>query len=112
MQLPHFTKEEIKHCAKGKTANRATNLGQYLAIPDNMKKGLAAFLDKKNSNVLRFCALFPNIIMETGVYVNDEKDNKVYKSDLLTIKVCITHNNLSLWKTKEEGISFRSFFCS
>lgn len=94
LQLPHFTDEEVKHCEKGKAANRANTLLQYLKIPDENKKGLANMTDEQKEDVLKCCALIPDITVETQVYVDDDEDDKVYEGDLLTVEVCITRNNL------------------
>jgi len=95
MQLPHFTAEEVKHCEKGKGANRVKDLAAYLKIPDESKKGLADMTEEDKNDVLKCCALMPNITVESGVYVDDDEDDKVYEGDLVTVEVCITRNNLT-----------------
>jgi len=94
LQLPHFTAEEVKHCEKGKTANRAHNLLQYIKLPDENKKGLAGFTEEQKKDVLECCKIFPEITVDYQVYVDDDDDDKVYEGDLLTIEVCLTRVNL------------------
>jgi len=94
LQLPHFTANEVKHCEKGKGANRAKDLAAYLKIPDDQKKGLANMTEDEKNDVLKCCALMPDISVETGVYVDDDEDDDVYEGDLVTVEVVITRNNL------------------
>jgi len=94
LQLPHFTEEEVNHCIKGKAANRANNLLEYVAQPDENKKGLANMTEEQKKDVLKVCKLMPDITVDTSVYVDDDEDDKVYEGDLLTIEVCLTRNNL------------------
>jgi len=51
LQLPHFTEEEANHCIKGKAANRANNLLEYVAQPDENKKGLANMTEEQKKDV-------------------------------------------------------------
>lgn len=99
LQLPHFTENEVKHCEKGKGANRANNLAAYLKVPDDQKKGLVNMTEAEKNDVLTCCALMPNITVETGVYVDDDEDDNVYEGDLVSIEVCLTRNNLKEGQT-------------
>jgi len=99
LQLPHFTPNEVKHCEKGKGANRANNLAAYLKVPDDTKKGLANMTDEEKNDVLKCCSLLPDITVQSGVYVDDDEDDDVYEGDLVTVEVCITRNNLKEGQT-------------
>jgi len=94
LQLPHFTAEDAKHCEKAKASQRATNVLQFIKIPDEDKKGMAYMTDEQKADVLACCKLFPQIAVDYQVYVDDDEDDKVYEGDLLTIEVCITRTNL------------------
>jgi len=95
LQLPHFTNAEAVHSVKAKASNRAINLAQYVKLPDENKKGLANMSDEEKKDVLKCCELFPNISVNTQVYVDDDEDDKVYEGDLLSVEVCLTRNNLT-----------------
>jgi len=94
LQLPHFTNTEVKHCEKGKPSNRATNLNQYIKLPDENKKGLSSMSEQQKKDILDCCALFPDITVDSKVYVDDDEDDKVYEGDLCSVEVCLTRNNL------------------
>ena len=93
LQLPHFTNEEVQHCAKGKV--HASNIAQYKALPDNQKKGMADFSASQKQDVLEYLKIFPDISVSARIFVDDDEDDKVYEQDLVTIEVTITRNNLA-----------------
>lgn len=45
-------------------------------------------------DVMEFLKIFPDITVETKVFVDDDEDDNVYENDLVTIQVKITRNNL------------------
>jgi len=92
LQLPHFTKEEIKHCEKGK--NKVSSISAYRDVPDGQKKGMAHFTPEQKDDVAQYLKMFPDITVETKVYVDDDEDDKVYEGDLCNVRVTITRNNL------------------
>lgn len=94
LQLPHFTDEEVKHCAKGKASHQAKSLVEYMAIPDDQKKGLADFTEVQKEDVLKCCGIIPDLKVESTVFVDDDEDDKVYEGDLCTVKVTLTRQNL------------------
>eukprot|EP00544_Gedaniella_sp_CCMP2646_P006368 CAMPEP_0202483462 /NCGR_PEP_ID=MMETSP1361-20130828/2702_1 /ASSEMBLY_ACC=CAM_ASM_000849 /TAXON_ID=210615 /ORGANISM="Staurosira complex sp., Strain CCMP2646" /LENGTH=637 /DNA_ID=CAMNT_0049111739 /DNA_START=101 /DNA_END=2014 /DNA_ORIENTATION=- len=94
LQLPHFTHQEVKHCEKGKASQRATNIQEYRAIPNDEKKGMADFTEEQKQDVYKTLQVIPDISVESMVYVDDDEDDKVYEGDLCTVKVTITRNNL------------------
>lgn len=94
LQLPHFTENEAKHCEKGKASVRAKDIGEYIKVPDDEKKGLAEFSDEQKRDVLDCCSLIPDLSVETKVFVDDDEDDKVYEGDLCTVRVTLTRNNL------------------
>lgn len=94
LQLPHFTPVEVKHCEKGKAAQRASTMQQYRAIPDDQKKGLADFTEQQKQDVFNCLKVIPDITVESKVFVDDDEDDKVYEGDLCTVQVKVTRNNL------------------
>jgi len=94
LQLPHFTDEEVKHCEKGKASVRAKDIGEYIKVPDEEKKGLADMSDQQKRDVLSCCKLIPDLDVKTRVFVDDDEDDKVYEGDLCTVRVTLTRNNL------------------
>jgi len=94
LQLPHFTEEEVKHCGTGKQSVQAKNITQYLAIPDENKKGLAGMTEEQKKDVFQCCKLLPDISVTSKVFVDDDEDDKVYEGDLCTVLVTITRNHV------------------
>jgi translocation protein SEC63 len=92
LQLPHFTQEEVKHCEKGK--GKASTIVEYREIPDDQKKGMATFSEEQKQDVKKYLDIFPDISVESKVFVDDDEDDKVYEGDLCTVRVTITRNNL------------------
>eukprot|EP00339_Tiarina_fusa_P022160 CAMPEP_0117014594 /NCGR_PEP_ID=MMETSP0472-20121206/11809_1 /TAXON_ID=693140 ORGANISM="Tiarina fusus, Strain LIS" /NCGR_SAMPLE_ID=MMETSP0472 /ASSEMBLY_ACC=CAM_ASM_000603 /LENGTH=637 /DNA_ID=CAMNT_0004718189 /DNA_START=138 /DNA_END=2051 /DNA_ORIENTATION=- len=92
LQLPHFTTEEIKHCDTGK--GKASNVSEYRQVPEEHKKGMANFSEEQKADVAEYLKMFPDITVETKVYVDDDEDDKVYEGDLCNVAVTITRNNL------------------
>mmetsp|Transcript_4087 Transcript_4087/g.11836 ORF Transcript_4087/g.11836 Transcript_4087/m.11836 type:complete len:638 (+) Transcript_4087:53-1966(+) len=92
LQLPHFTQEEVKHCATGNGA--ASGITEYRNVPDNDKKGMKNFSDEQKADVKKYLEILPDISVETKVFVDDDEDDKVYEGDLCTVRVTITRNNL------------------
>lgn len=93
LQLPHFTEVEVSHVAKGKPS--AKTIMQYMAIPDESKKGLKEFTEEQKNDVIKCCQILPNITVESKVFVDDDEDNNVYEGDLCTVSVKVTRNNIT-----------------
>jgi translocation protein SEC63 len=92
LQLPHFTIEEIKHVDKGKV--KCDSVVAYRDLPEDQRKGMNDFTPEQKKDVQEYLKLFPDITVESKVYVDDDEDDKVYEGDLCTVKVSITHNNV------------------
>lgn len=88
LQLPHFTENEVKHCI-------AKHITEYMKVPNGQKKGLKDFTEEQKQDVFKTCELFPNMSVESKVYVDDDEDDKVYEGDLCTVQVTLTRNNLA-----------------
>ena len=84
----------MKHCEKGKASQRATNIQEYRAIPNDDKKGMADFTEEQKQDVYKTLQVIPDISVESMVFVDDDEDDQVYEGDLCTVKVTITRNNL------------------
>lgn len=93
LQLPHFGPEEIAHVEKGK--NKVDGILAYRDLPDDQKKGMNDFTEEQKKDVAEYLKLFPDITVESKVFVDDDEDDKVYEGDLCTVKVSITHNNVA-----------------
>lgn len=93
LQLPHFTSKEVKYATDGKK-NVAKTIDQYVALPDEDKKGLKGFTQEQKDDVFKCCKIIPDINVETKIFVDDDEDDKVYEGDLMTVQVKITRNNL------------------
>ena len=92
LQMPHFTQEEIKHCDKG--AGKASTVLEYRDVPDEKKKGMADFTAEQKKDVAKYLKMFPDITVESKVFVDDDEDDKVYEGDLCNVRVTVTRNNL------------------
>ena len=92
LQLPHFTSVEATHAAKGKPSGKT--ITQYMAIPDEQKKGLKDFTTEEKEDVFKCLEILPNVTIESKVFVDDDEDDKVYEGDLCTVAVTLTRNNL------------------
>lgn len=92
LQMPHFTADEVKHCEKGKVPVKT--IKQYKEMPDEDKKGMVNFTESQKKDVLSFLKIFPDITVETKVFVDDDEDDTVYEGDLCTVQVTITRNQL------------------
>jgi len=92
LQLPHFTKNEIKHVEKGKS--KCGSVVQYRDMSPEQRKGMADFTEQQKKDVEAYLKLFPDITVQTKVYVDDDEDDNVYEGDLCTVGVTITRNNL------------------
>jgi translocation protein SEC63 len=94
LQLPHFTAEEVKHCANGKGKGTAKTITEYRELPEDQRKGMATFTDEQKADVQKYLEMLPDITVETKVFVDDDEDDKVYEGDLCSVRVSITRNNL------------------
>mmetsp|Transcript_39977 Transcript_39977/g.72035 ORF Transcript_39977/g.72035 Transcript_39977/m.72035 type:complete len:643 (-) Transcript_39977:70-1998(-) len=92
LQLPNFSETEAGHVAKGKPSVKT--IMQYIAVPNESKKGLRDFTDEQKEDVFKCCDILPNISVESKVFVDDDEDDNVYEGDLCTVSVKLTRNNL------------------
>ena len=93
LQLPHFTDVEAGYATKGKGAPKG--IVQYMALPNESKKGLKDFTDEQKEDIFKCCDILPNVTIESKVFVDDDEDDKVYEGDLCTVLVKLTRNNLA-----------------
>jgi translocation protein SEC63 len=91
---------------KGKTPVKSVK--EYREIPDDEKKGLVNFTETQKRDVFAFLKLFPDISVETRVYVDDDEDDNVYEGDLCTVEVTITRNHLA--EGEKAGLVHAPFF--
>jgi translocation protein SEC63 len=92
LQLPHFTAAQVQQCAAGKSP--ITTIQQFRECAAEEKKGLSNFTAQQKRDVEEYLKIFPDITVETKVFVDDDEDPNVYEGDLVTVQVLITRNNL------------------
>lgn len=93
LQLPHFTPAEVAHVDKGKV--KIGTVQEYRAQAEDQRKGMATFSDLQKKDIANYLHIFPDITVESKVFVDDDEDDNVYEGDLVTIMVTITRNNLA-----------------
>mmetsp|Transcript_38111 Transcript_38111/g.83693 ORF Transcript_38111/g.83693 Transcript_38111/m.83693 type:complete len:649 (-) Transcript_38111:185-2131(-) len=92
LQLPNFTQDDVERTKKA-SSGKITTIAEYIKTPD-AEKPLSGFDDGKKEDVLKCCAIIPNLDVETKVFVDDDEDTQVYEGDLLTVQVKLTRTNL------------------
>jgi len=97
LQIPHFKNEEVKYAVNGKKSVKG--LADYIAVPDEEKKGIVNFTEEQRKDVANCCKIIPNLSVETNIFVDDDEDHQVYAGDLCTIRVTLTRNNLDEGET-------------
>lgn len=93
LQLPHFTENEVGHVIKGKGAGKT--IKEYMATPNESKKGLKDFTTEQKEDIFKCCSILPNLTIKSKVYVDDDEDDNVYEGDLCTVSVTLTRNNVA-----------------
>lgn len=106
LQLPHFTETEVAHVAKGK--NKIDGILAYRDLPEDQRKGMNDFSEAQKNDVAEYLKLFPDITVESKVFVDDDEDDKVYEGDLCCVNVSITHNNVE--EDGKAGLAHAPFF--
>jgi len=89
-QLPHFGDAEVQHCIKGKGAVKT--LKEYLAVPDEEKKGMAQMSDAQVQDVFAVCKLIPDFEPKFHFYVDDETE--IAERDLVTLLVSMDRKHV------------------
>lgn len=92
LQIPHFDENAVKYATSGKGAVKT--LAEYIAVPNEEKKGLADFSDEQKKDIFDCCKIIPDLSVDTKIFVDDDEDDKVYEGDLCTVRVTLTRNNL------------------
>ena len=93
LQLPHYGPEEVKHAQSGK--KKISSMKEYMEMPEEERKGMNDFSDEQKKDVSKYLQIYPDISVETRVFVDDDEDDRVYEGDICTIQVKITRNNHS-----------------
>jgi translocation protein SEC63 len=102
LQLPHFGMDQVKALSKIKTVQ------DYRKAADEVLDGNESLSDSQKADIKQYLKLFPDISVETNVFVDDDEDNKVYEGDLVTIQVIVTRNNLN--KGEKAGLVHAPYF--
>ena len=130
-QLPYLTAEDIKAITTSPTKNgkpQARTLGEYLQIPDDDKKGLANLTHDQREEVLKVCSLIPKLKIDYKLFVEEPeedflgdedgktdepaasesvveiKGDSIYESDLVTLRVTLTRENITELKGKASPV--------
>ena len=90
LQLPHFTRREASQVFRGKKAVKT--LREYLALPEEDRKGLANFDEDQKRDVFDACNRMSLFDVDVKAFVEDE--DEIATNDLVTIRVTITRKNL------------------
>ena len=93
LQLPNFGEKEVAACKKGKKPIKT--IEDYKALSEDEQKGLGELSEDQKKDLRNFLTkIYPDITVETRVFVDDDEDDKVYEGDLCTVEVTIIRNNL------------------
>mmetsp|Transcript_16122 Transcript_16122/g.37579 ORF Transcript_16122/g.37579 Transcript_16122/m.37579 type:complete len:665 (-) Transcript_16122:220-2214(-) len=87
LQLPHVTREEVKHMMKGKGEFK-----DYLKVADEEKKGLSTLGDKERADVYEVAKIIPDLQVDLKHFVEDEEE--IAEKDTVTLQVTLTRLNL------------------
>jgi len=104
MQIPHFTADIIKAMSNKTVAS----IADFREQSSDEREGMDDFTDTQKKDVEEFLNIFPDITVETKVFVDDDEDDNVYEGDLVTIQVKITRNHLA--DGKRAGLVHAPFF--
>jgi translocation protein SEC63 len=107
LQLPHLTAEDIKLMDKGKQQKTRT-VQEYRELDEDERDELIKLTDTQKKDVEKFLKIYPDISVETKIYVDDDEDSNVYENDLVTVQVTITRNNLQ--KGERAGLVHAPYF--
>lgn len=117
-QLPYITDNEVKIITKAAPKSQALTLGEYLAVPDEEKKGLSTLTADQRAEVLRVCSIMPHLKVETKLFVEEEETDfladsgdapvesdadkpaavsgdQIYEQDLVTLRITLTRENVT-----------------
>lgn len=97
LQIPHFTEKEVRKCLERDSADAGVvnTVQAYRELPEAEKEGLDEFTATQKNDVKQYLdKIFPNILIESRVFVDDDEDSNIYENDLVTIEVTITRQNL------------------
>eukprot|EP00636_Phaeomonas_parva_P000765 CAMPEP_0118865142 /NCGR_PEP_ID=MMETSP1163-20130328/9499_1 /TAXON_ID=124430 /ORGANISM="Phaeomonas parva, Strain CCMP2877" /LENGTH=525 /DNA_ID=CAMNT_0006799341 /DNA_START=97 /DNA_END=1670 /DNA_ORIENTATION=- len=100
LQLPNFTMAEVSHVFSGK-GQKAKSFADYLALPDDAKKGLARMTDTAREECLEVAGALPRVKLSCRAFVQDEAE--IAEGDLVTLRIKIVRENIapSLWDDEE-----------
>lgn len=126
LQVPHLTDAAAKEITQGCT-DPTNALNEFLRTPDAQKKGLGGLSAKEKEDVFEACKLIPCMKFETKLFVEEEekdfyeddpdatpalppnpdapKGDSIYEQDLVTLRVTLTHENVSV--STKKGVEAR-----
>lgn len=95
LQVPHFTEEHVKHCAKGK--NAATTLAAFITKEADERKGMATMEPEQVLDIEAFCEHVSHMEVRAEVKVEDE--DLIVVGDIATVTVQMKRTNLKEGET-------------
>lgn len=90
LQVPHFTEETLKHCAKGK--NAVSTLTDFLGRSAEQRKGMSEMEPQQVADVEAFCAHVSDVEMKAAVATEDE--GEIVVGDIATVTCQLKRKNL------------------
>ncbi len=90
LQIPHFTEENVKHCAKGN--NPIKNIMNFITREPAQRRGVSDMSEEQLADIEEFVKHMTNVKVEASAVVEGEKT--ICKDDIATVSVKITRENL------------------
>lgn len=100
LQLPNVSSTEVGHIFSGKGNAKVKAIGDYLALDDELKKGLADLSEEQREETLRICRLLPNLQVTGRCFVAKEKE--IAEGDLITMRVKFVRKNMEATPLDDE----------
>jgi translocation protein SEC63 len=94
LQLPNFTKVQIKDAAKAMSGSES--IEKFLALDlDAKTAALSSLSPSQKADVILACDLIPRVSATVSTFVEDDEDQKIYANDLITVRVKVDRLNLA-----------------
>jgi translocation protein SEC63 len=90
LQLPYYGGDQAKECEKAKVHT----IAEYKEVAEADRKGTESMTETQKADIRQCLRIYPSIEVEARVFVDDDEDDKVYESDIVTIRVTITRTHL------------------
>jgi len=90
LQVPHFTKESVKHAKSGKSG--CSSLLDFISKPVEQRKGMVEMNDQQVLDVEAFCKHVSDMEIQASVSVEDESE--IVVGDIATATIQMKRRNL------------------